>query len=170
MRTLLVIAVVSVLMSPFGMAQAGRGGGGGGRGGGRGQQPAAPPPPPDPGFECFDSLEIPEFPAAALQAHVDGTVWTRIKVTPQAAVDTIDSQVVSAWSQGSKLLTPPVEKAIRASKIKSTCAGKEVAIVYRYQLYGEPTAAPKPTNRKENPNIVWIESQPETKPATSAKK
>ena len=156
MRTLLVIAATSFLMSQYGMAQ--------GRGGRGGAQPAKPepPPPPNPGFECFDRLETPEFPRAALQAHVDGTVYTLTQVTAQGGADKVDTKVVSAWSDGPKLLTPPVEKAIRASKVKSDCAGKTVAIVFRYQLYGEAVANPAPTTRKEPPNIVWIESPPAT--------
>src|SRR5271165_1415949 len=152
MRTLLVIAAI-LLTSQYGRAQqpAGRGGGGrGGGGGGRGQQAPAPPPPANPGFECFDQVETPEFPAVALQAHVDGTAWLSIHLTPQATVDKIDTQITSAWTSpdnpgknAAKVLTPAVEKAVRASKFKSTCAGKTVDVVYRYELHGEAIASPK---------------------------
>ena len=171
MRTLLAIAA-TLLISQYGTAQppaGGRGAGGGGRGGGRGQQAAPPPAPPaNPGFECFQTVETPEFPHSALQAHVDGTAWLSITLTPQAAVDKIGSQVTSAWGTASKLLTPAVEKAVRASKFKQECAGKTVDVVYRYELHGEPTANPKVTNRMEPPNIMYIESQPETAAAKSA--
>src|SRR5690349_2926402 len=70
------------------------------------------------GLACFENLATPEFPQAALQAHVDGSVWTTTHVSPQGTVDKIETQVVSAWSDGPKMLTPPVEKAIRAAKIK----------------------------------------------------
>lgn len=156
MRTLLVI-FSAVLISQMGLAQGGRGRGGGGRG----QQAALPPPaPPNPGFECFEHAETPEFPTAALRAKVDGTVYAFIQVTPQGSADKIDTQVASSWQDGPKLLVPPVEKALRASKYKSDCAGKTVAVVYRYSLYGEPVAAPKVATRTEG-NIVFIESQPE---------
>jgi outer membrane biosynthesis protein TonB len=162
MRTLLVIAA-TLLISQYALAQpaAGRG-----RGGGRG--PAAePPPPPDPGFECFEHAETPEFPQSALQSHVDGTVYVRVLVTAQGGADKVDTQVASAWGEGQKLLTPAVEKAVRASKFKTQCAGKTVAVVYRYQLLGEATANPKPTTRTEL-NIMFIESQPQSKPATKS--
>ena len=169
MRTLLVIAA-TLLIAQYGTAQppaGGRGGGRGGAGGGRGQ--AAPPAPPaNPGFECFQNVEVPEFPHAALQAHVDGTAWVSITLTPQATVDKIGTQVTSAWGTASKLLTPAVEKAVRASKFKMDCAGKTVDVVYRYELHGEPTASAKVTNRMEQPNIMYIESQPETAAAKSA--
>ena len=115
---------------------------------------------PDEGLACFENLAAPEFPKAALQSHIDGTVWTTTQVSPQGDIGKIDTQVVSAWADGPKLLTPPVEKAIRAAKIKPDCAGKSVAVVFRYQLYGEPTANPKVTSRTEPPNLLWIESQP----------
>jgi hypothetical protein len=89
-------------------------------------------------------------------------------VTPQGAADKIDTEVASAWGDGPKLLTPAVEKAVRASKFKPECAGKTVAVVYRYELHGEPTANAKPAARTEG-NIMFIDSQPETAaPARSA--
>jgi hypothetical protein len=156
MRTLLVIAT-ALLISQFGIAQGGRG-----RGGGRGQPAAEPPPPPEPGFECFEHVETPEFPQSALRAHVDGTVYIRVQVTPQGAADKIDTQVASSWGDGPKLLTPAVEKAVRASKFKPECAGKTVAVVFRYELHGQATASPKATTRTELSNIMFIESQPES--------
>lgn len=176
MRTLLVLAT-AVLMSLFGFAQQAPPGGGGGRGGrgggggGRGQ--AAPPPaPPDPGFECFQSVPTPEFPAAALQAHVDGTVYIWAHLTAQSTVEKVDTQVASAWADGPKLLTPPVEKAVRAAMFKPECAGKTVAVVYRYELRGEPAASPKVTTKMEQPNIMYLDSQPQAaaKGAAAAKK
>jgi hypothetical protein len=124
-------------------------------------QPATGPD----GLACFENLGTPEFPKEALQAHVDGSVWTWTQVNPQGAIDKIETQVVSAWSQGEKLLTPPVEKAIRAAKIKSECAGKKVSVVFRYQLHGEATPNPKVTSKTEAPNIMDIESQPATEAA-----
>lgn len=166
MRTLLVVAA-TLLVAQYGNAQpaAGRGGGRG-AGGGRGQQPAAPAPPPDPGFECFDHAETPDFPQSALQAHVDGTVYIWVHLTAQATVEKIDNQVASSWKDGPTLLTPAVEKAVRASKFKSDCAGKTVAVVYRYSLVGAPIASPKPTTKTES-NVMYIESQPATKAAAA---
>jgi|SRR5579871_60723 len=164
MRTLLVVAA-AFLIAQYGIAQpAGRGGGG--RGGGRGQAAAAPAPPADPGFECFDHAETPDFPQSALQAHVDGTVYIWVHLTPQATVDKIDNQIASSWKDGPAMLLPAVEKAVRASKFKSDCAGKTVAVVYRYSLEGAPIASPKPATKTEA-NIMYIESQPETKTAAA---
>jgi len=120
------------------------------------------------GLACFENLATPEYPKTALQAHVDGSVWTTTHVGPQGTVDKVETQVVSAWGDGPKLLTPPVEKAIRASKIKSECAGKTVSVVFRYQLHGEAIADPKVTSRQDAPNILWIESQPASAKKTSS--
>ena len=161
MRSLIVIAA-ALLVSQYGIAQQG---GRGGRGGGRG--PAAEPPAPvNPGFECFESVETPEFPQSALQSHIDATVWVTLQVTPQGAADKIETKVTSAWENGPKLFAPAVEKVIRASKFKAECAGKTVAVVYRYQLHGDSMANPKPATRTEF-NILFIESQPETAAAKS---
>jgi outer membrane biosynthesis protein TonB len=112
------------------------------------------------GLACFENLSAPEFPKAALQAHVDGSVWMTTHVSPQGTVDKVDTEVVSAWGDGPKLLTPPAEKALRAAKVNPACAGKSVSVVFRYQLHGDPTANPKVTSKTEPPNIMWIESEP----------
>lgn len=121
------------------------------------------------GLACFENLAAPEFPQTALREHVDGSVWTWTHVNAQGVPEKIDTQVVSAWGNGPKLLTPPVEKAIHAAKVKSACANKTVSVVFRYELHGEPTANPKVTSRNEAPNIMYIESQPEGGAVTSSK-
>jgi hypothetical protein len=123
------------------------------------QQPAAKD-----GLACFDNLAAPEFPATALQSRVDGSVWTYVHVSPQAAPEKIETQVISAWAQAPHLLTAPVENAIRAARIRPECAGKTVTVVFRYQLHGEPVQNPKVTSRTEPPDLIWIESQPAAGP------
>ncbi len=118
------------------------------------------------GLACFENLQPPEYPAAALQEHVDGSVWTYVQASSQGVPEKIDTQVVSAWSEGPKLLVPPVEKVVRAAKIKPDCAGKKISVVFRYELHGEATPNPKVSSRTDGTNLMWIESQPA---ATAAK-
>lgn len=120
------------------------------------------------GLSCFETLAPPEYPRTALQSNVDGSVWTWTQVSPQGTVNKIETQVVSAWGIGPKLLVPPVEKAIRAAKIKSSCAGKTIAMVFRYDLRGDATPNPKVTSRTEAPNMMWIQGQPAAARTTSA--
>jgi hypothetical protein len=166
MRKLLFFAFGAAVSVQLAMAQ--EGGGRGGRGG-RGGPPPPPPGPPPAGLECFEGIPMPEFPKAALQAKVDGTVWLNIAVGPQGAVGKVDTQVTSAWADGAKLLTPPAEAAIHSSKIKADCAGKHVLIVFRYELHGEPTANPKVTVEKDSQYMVRIDSQPMTAPGAGKK-
>lgn len=174
MRTLIVIAAAAILISQHAIAQQGGRGGRGGGGGGRGPAAAAPPPAPaNPGFECFESVETPEFPQSALQSRIDATVWVTLQVTPQGTPDKLETKVTSAWANGPKLFTPAVEKVIRAAKFKSACAGKTVGVVYRYELHGDAIAEPKVT-QKTDERVMFIESQPELmaagkKTATAAK-
>lgn len=160
MRAFIVFAT-TLLISQYGTAQQAGRGGGGGRG--RGAEAVAPA---YPGFECFENVATPEFPQSALQGGISGTVYINLQVTPQGA-DKIESKVVSAWDSASKILTPAVEKVIRASKFKPECAGKTVAVVYRYEIYGDPEASPKATERREG-NAIYIASAPEL--ATAAKR
>jgi hypothetical protein len=134
----------------------------------RAQQSSKPDSNSD-GLGCFENLTAPEFPQAALRQHVDGSVWTWTHVNAQGMPEKIDTQVVSAWGNGPKLLTPAVEKAIHAAKVKPACDGKTVSVVFRYELHGEPTASPKVTSRTEAPNIMYIESEPATAGVTSSK-
>jgi hypothetical protein len=158
MRKLLFIAVAALLASVHARAQ-------------QTSQPASETTSAtSDGLACFENLGTPEYPKNALQEHVDGSVWTWTQVSPQGAIDKIETQVVSAWGQGERLLTPPVEKAIRAARIKFDCAGKKVSVVFRYQLHGEATPAPKVTSRTEAPNIMDIESEPATKTEVSSNK
>ena len=145
MRILLVVAVASVLTCVSVKAQ------------GRGQMRAAPP---EPGLECFAQMSTVEYPPAALHEDVTGSVWTTISLTPQDTIGKIDTRVVSAYSDGEKLLVPAVEKALRSSTFKPDCAGKTVYATFRYQIEGAAVANPQPASTKEPPNVVWIESQP----------
>jgi hypothetical protein len=147
MRILLAIAT-GFLIAQYGVAQ--------GRGGGRG--PAEPAVPAKPGFECFEHVETPEFPHAALQENITGTVYVALDAGK------VDTQVVSAWPNASKILVPAVEKAVRASKLKQDCAGKSVAVAFRYEISGNPIANPATTTRTES-SLMFLESQPELKPA-----
>lgn len=115
---------------------------------------------PSDGLSCFVNLSTPEYPKAALDQHIDGSVWTWTQVNAQGAVEKIDTQVVSPWTEASKMLVDPVEKAIRAAHIEPQCAGKTVWVVFRYDFYGEATPAPKITAEKTSDNLMQIESEP----------
>ncbi len=167
MRKLLFFALGVAVSVQLAVAQ--QGGGRGGRGGGRGGPPPPPPGPPPAGLECFESLPMPEFPKAALEAKVDGTVWLDIMVGPGGSIGKIDNQVTSAWADGPKLLTPPAEAAVNASKIKADCAGKTVLAVFRYELHGEPTPNPKVTVAKDSQYMIRIDSQPMGVPSAGKK-
>jgi len=178
MRKLVLIAFALLISLPvFALqgppAQGGRGGAGGpggpGAGAGRGARggdAAQPAPPEDPGFECFEKVDAPEFPAAALQRRIDGTAWVRVGLSPQGAIDTLDLKVISAWGTAPGILGPPVEKLVRASKFKTSCGGKTVAVAYVFTISGEPTATPKPT-RKDAGHAMYLASPPQSSTAAA---
>jgi hypothetical protein len=112
------------------------------------------------GLACFENLQAPEYPTTALQDHIDGSVWTYVHANSQGLPEKIDTQVVSAWSAGNKLFVPPVEKAVRAAKIKPECAGKTISVVFRFELHGNAVPNPKVTSRTDGPTLMWIESEP----------
>lgn len=140
MRTLLIVTTASLLIAPLGRAQ----------------QTASTAGNP-PGLECVDRLDSPDFPAPALKAGVDGSVYAFVRLTPQATVGSVETETASAWAQGSKLLPPAVEKAVRASKFKSDCGGKTVDLVFRYHIWADG-ANSKVTTKTEPPNLVDVHS------------
>ena len=123
------------------------------------QKPASQPPPANDGLACFQSVPIPEYPKAALDAHIDGSIWTWTQVTPQGAAGKIDTQVASAWNEASKLLVSPVETALKSAKFKPECAAKTVRAVFRYEYEGQ-AAPPKITSDRDGDYLVTIESHP----------
>jgi len=112
------------------------------------------------GLACFENLQAPEYPTAALHDHIDGSAWTYVHANAQGVPEKIDTQVVSAWSEGNKLFVAPVEKAVHAAKIKPECAGKTISVVFRFELHGNAVPNPKVTSRIDGPNMMWIESEP----------
>jgi hypothetical protein len=79
------------------------------------QQPYGQTASSDSGLGCFENLAAPEFPKAAQKAGVDGSVWIIAQVSPQGAIGKIETNGVSAYSEGAKMLTPPVEKAVHTT-------------------------------------------------------
>jgi hypothetical protein len=152
MRRLFSIALTSLWVAAFASGQA-----------------ASPQATTDLGLKCFENLQTPEFPKSALQARVDGSVWSWAHVNAQGAIEKVDTQVVSAYSTGPKFLTAPVEQVLKSAKVRPECNGKVVSVVFRYQLHGEATQNPKVTTRTEGANLMWIESQPELASAAPAK-
>lgn len=135
------------------------------------QQKTTPPAAPaNDGLSCFENLN-PEFPKAALEARIDGSIWTWTTVSPRSTIEKIDNEPVSAWmADAQKFLVPAAEKAIHAATIKPECAGKKVWVVFRYALHGDAVPAPKVTTRPDGDHILWIESQPETAPVITSKR
>jgi len=88
------------------------------------------------GLGCFENLQAPDYPTAALQDHVDGSVWTYTHANPQGVPEKIDTQVASAWSQANKLLVPPwrrlcgprkLNRSVRA-RLSPLCSGTRFTV------------------------------------------
>lgn len=57
---------------------------------GKAQQTSQPASVND-GLSCFENLAAPEYPRAALDAHVDGSVWTWTTVSSQGAIEKVET-------------------------------------------------------------------------------
>ncbi len=69
-------------------------------------------------MSCVERLQMPVYPPLADQARIAGSVTATVVVASDGSIQT---EVV-----GHALLSPAVEKAIRASAFRKTCGGKSV--------------------------------------------
>jgi hypothetical protein len=58
------------------------------------------------------------------------------------------------------MLAVPVEDAVRHAKIRRGCNGKEVRLVFHFELVGDPSARPAQSVSFSGPNEFWITSVP----------
>ncbi len=91
------------------------------------------------GVACFEKLTPPEYPAAALEARVEGSIWTTITIDADGVASKIETKALSVSADAQKLLAPAVEKAIRSATVKPECAGKTVNIAFRFLSADETT-------------------------------
>jgi hypothetical protein len=80
----------------------------------------------DANMSCVERLEMPVYPPLARQARIGGTI------TATVAVDATGS-IQATLSRGAhQLLSPAVEKSLRASKFRKACSGKSVTLVFNF--------------------------------------
>ena len=109
-------------------------------GGGAAQEPVFPNTLE--GVGCFENLNAPDYPVEAVEQKTDGFVWATIRMSAEGKIVSIDTDVISPANGAAAVLVPPVEKALRAAKVKPACYGKTTAIDFRYELTGDSFASP----------------------------
>jgi hypothetical protein len=113
-------------------------------------------------MSCVERLQMPVYPPLAAQARIGGSITATVVVASDGSTQT-------KFSSGAhRLLTPAVERALRASAFHKSCAGKPVKLVFNFEL-GEEL---DPDHLRQRvsfgyPNLFWISTPPriiETQP------
>jgi hypothetical protein len=81
-------------------------------------------------MSCVERLQMPVYPPLAAAARIRGSVIATAVISTGGS-----AQIAIAISPGAhSLLTPAVEKALRASQFRKSCAGKSVTLVFNFVL------------------------------------
>ena len=79
-------------------------------------------------MQCVERLEMPTYPWFARVMFIQGNVASTVTIGANGSVQDLKSPGAHP------ILTPAVEKALRASKFRINCAGKAVTLVYSFVI------------------------------------
>jgi hypothetical protein len=110
-------------------------------------------------ISCVERLEIPTYPPLAKQASIAGALTATVLLTNDASVGRISSewtpQYAPAAKAGATIVTPVVEKSLRASTFVKSCAGKTVTLVFNF-VFAESLQPREIRFSFGYPNQFWV--------------
>jgi hypothetical protein len=92
----------------------------------------------DSNISCVERLQMPVFPSLAHQARVEGSVSAVAVLASDGSIESTGMEVRSAIPTAKLLLTPAVERAIRASVFRKSCSGRSVRLVFNFGFDSDP--------------------------------
>src|SRR5271157_5081233 len=104
MRTALQAVTALAIAVPFGSAFAQAG---------KTEQPQS-----DSGAACIERLQIPDYSRLAIVGAISGTLATSVLLSPQATVQSINTDAKTARGAGAPLLVASVETAVRRATFR----------------------------------------------------
>ena len=81
---------------------------------------------------CVERLAVPSFPGIADSARVEAGVNALVLLGSDGSVETVSMQVTSGMEYAGKLFFPSVERAMRASTFRPSCAGTTVHVAFDF--------------------------------------
>jgi hypothetical protein len=102
---------------------------------------------------CVERLQMPVYPKLAEAASIRGSITATVVISPTGSIQSTLS--------GHKLLSPAVEKALRASIFRKSCGGKSVTLLFNF-VVGDGFDPEKLPQRISfgYPNEFWISVPP----------
>jgi outer membrane biosynthesis protein TonB len=113
----------------------------------------------DSGAACIERLQIPDYPPLAIQAAISGTLTTSVVLSPQATVQSINTDAKMARGAGAPILVVPVENAVRQATFRPNCGGQTVVMIFHFEFGKTLSYKPKQSVMFGYPNTLWIVSE-----------
>jgi TonB family protein len=79
-------------------------------------------------FACLEQFTVPRYPSLARQARIQGAVTLQVKVGEAGRTEKL------ILSEAHNLLKQTVEDAAATAKFSSKCAGREIRVVFSFEL------------------------------------
>ena len=114
----------------------------------------------DSNVECVDRIPLPDYPALARLAGIQGTITASVVLSSTASVEEITTEVRPEDAIGKKLLVSLVRDAIKGSSFHSGCGNKTVQLVFRFEIVGRPSEYTITKLAYGYPNQFWITTPP----------
>lgn len=117
---------------------------------------------PESNVSCVERLTIPEYPALAKQAQIQGTITATFTVPSLGSSPKVKTEY-SGPLDGKKvvaMLQVTVEKAIHGATFRQGCAGKQVRLIFHFELIDDPRTRPTQSVSFGSGNEFWISVVP----------
>jgi hypothetical protein len=105
---------------------------------------------------CIERLQLPEYPALAKQARIQGTITVSISISSPATSSRVETVYSGPFLRTKGILSQPVEEAIRRAEFRQGCAGKVVALILHFELIDDPRTRPIQSVSFGGPNEFLI--------------
>jgi outer membrane biosynthesis protein TonB len=103
---------------------------------------------------CASHLNLPEYPALARAARIQGEATAFLTVAADGTALRVDVTPVHP------ILKTAVEEELRGSKFSPSCAGKVVEVVFAFVIEGSPVHGPVSRAFFTGPNKFTISTRP----------
>jgi hypothetical protein len=113
-------------------------------------------------IECVQRLTMPNYPALALHAKIQGTVIAHIRIdadkTAQIRLELTAKPPHIDREMGT--ITPAVERTLLAAKWRSECTGQNVILIFDFEIDQFQTPGSGHRVSVGPPNHFWITAAP----------
>jgi hypothetical protein len=112
----------------------------------------------DSNIGCIERLQLPEYPALAKQARIQGTITATISVPSPGTSPKVETAYTGPFERTKGIISQPVEDAVRRARFRQGCTGKQVTLILHFELIDDPRTRPIQSVSFGGGNEFWISS------------